>query len=217
MRLRVSAARPIAVATGNADKFREIVFAWGPSPPPLRQALAMPVVDERFETYEENALLKARELATLTDAPALADDSGIEIEALGWKPGVRSARTPTPDASPEERNAHILGSLRGVAGAGRRARFVCACALVVPGFAPIVARGEAEGLIAASPSGSGGFGYDPIFFYPPLGMTFAQAGPERKNAMSHRGKAIRALRALLAPHIVMQSYAADALPPRSNA
>jgi XTP/dITP diphosphohydrolase len=107
---------------------------------------------------------------------------------------VRSARTPFPNSTAAERNENILSELRGRVGAERRARYVSACALLVPGFDPIVARGECEGLIADEPQGSAGFGYDPIFVYPPFEMTFAQAGQEKKNAVSHRSKAIRALR-----------------------
>ena len=152
----------------------------------------LPDVDERFDTYEENAVAKATALAQVCGGPALADDSGIEVFALGGEPGVRSARAPSPEATPEERNAEILRRLEGVA--DRRARFVCVCALVVPGFEPVLARGEVEGLIADQPRGQAGFGYDPIFYYPSYGGTFAEAGQEKKNLVSHRGRAVRALR-----------------------
>lgn len=193
--LRLSASQPIFVATKNPAKLRELLRLWGDAPPPLSEApAAYEPVDETFDTYEENAILKARSLASLVDAPALADDSGIEVEALGWGPGVRSARTPFPQSAPEERNENILAELRGRVGAERRARFVCVCALVVPGFDPMVARGECDGLISDEPRGVAGFGYDPIFWYPPFGMSFAEAGQEKKNQVSHRANAVRALR-----------------------
>jgi len=190
---------PIAVATRNIDKFRELVSLWGAEPPGLVMPGAeYPDVDERFDTYEENAMLKAEILAAATGRPALADDSGFEVEALGGAPGAKSARTPSPESAPQHRNEYILRQLASQPGASRRARFVCVCALVVPGRAPVIARGEVEGEIAAEPRGAAGFGYDPIFFYPPYGCTFGEAGQERKDAVSHRGRAIRALREKLA-------------------
>jgi XTP/dITP diphosphohydrolase len=193
--LKLDPRVPVAVATKNVEKFREIVTLWGDAPPSLVMPGAeYPDVDERFATYEENALLKAAELARIRGGPALADDSGIEVEALGWRPGVLSARTPSAQSSPAERNEHLLAELAALGDVSRKARFVCVCALVVPGQPPVVARGEVEGEIAREPKGEAGFGYDPIFFYPPYGCTFGEAGVEEKHAVSHRGKAIRALR-----------------------
>lgn len=186
---------PVAVATKNVEKFREIVTLWGDTPPLLVMPGAeYPDVDERFATYEENAVLKATELARVRGGPALADDSGIEVEALGWRPGVLSARTPSAQASPSERNEHLLKELAALGDVSRKARFVCVCALVVPGEPPVVAHGEVEGEIAHEPRGDAGFGFDPIFFYPPYGCTFGEAGIEKKHAVSHRGRALRALR-----------------------
>lgn len=193
--MKLDPRMPVAVATKNVEKFREIVTLWGDAPPSLvMPGPEYPDVDERYTTYEENALLKAAELARIRGGPALADDSGIEVEALGWKPGVLSARTPSADASPEERNEHLLAELAALGDVRRKARFVCVCALVVPGQAPMLARGEVEGEIARAPRGDAGFGYDPIFFYPPYGCTFGEAGIEKKHAVSHRGRAVRALR-----------------------
>jgi XTP/dITP diphosphohydrolase len=187
--------RPIAVATKNLDKFREIVTLWGPAPPSLVIAGdEYPDVEETASTYEGNAVLKAVALARACGGPALADDSGIEVEGLDWGPGVLSARTPSVSSTPSERNQYMLRQLRERPGASRRARFVCVCALVVPGQEPVVARGEVEGEIALEPRGAAGFGYDPIFFYPPYGCTFGEAGMEKKHAVSHRGRAMRALR-----------------------
>lgn len=196
--MRLDPGVPIAVATRNLDKFAELVTLWGDVPPTLvLPGSEYPDVDERFATYEENAVLKASELARIRGGPALADDSGIEIEALGWGPGVLSARTPSSDATPEERNSSILRRLAVLGDVSRRARYVCVCALVLPGQPPVVARGEVEGEIASEPQGTSGFGYDPIFYYPPYGCTFGEVAVERKHAVSHRGRAVRALREML--------------------
>lgn len=186
---------PISVATKNMEKFRELKTLWGSFAPPIIAAgTSYPVVEERGTTYEANAVLKAATLAELSDGPALADDSGIEVEALNWGPGILSARTPWSEASDQQRNAHILAA---AAKNGRAARFVCVCALFVPGFVAIIGRGEVEGVIAAEPRGSNGFGYDPIFFYPPYNATFAEVEEQKKHAVSHRGRAVRALQSQL--------------------
>jgi len=196
---------PVAVATHNPGKLRELLVLWGPDPPLL--VAAGPEYSEVVETgstYEANALLKARALAFARSGPALADDSGLEVEALGWGPGVLSARTPSVDSSWQERNAHIIAACDSFGDPARRARFVCVCALVVPGMEPVVSRGEVEGSIALAPAGDAGFGYDPIFVYPPYRMTFAQAGDERKHVVSHRGRAVRALRAMLRQDAIVE-------------
>jgi XTP/dITP diphosphohydrolase len=196
--LRLDPRVPVAVATKNLDKFKEIVQLWGDEPPVLvLPGPEYPDVDERFSTYEENAVLKATELARLRGGPALADDSGIEVEALGWRPGVLSARTPSPASTPDERNRAILEQLAALPGASRRARYVCVCALALPGHDPVTARGEVDGEIALAPRGSGGFGYDPIFYYPPYKQTFGEVPIEMKHAVSHRGRAVRSLRELI--------------------
>jgi len=187
----------VRVASRNADKARELIELWGPEPPPLELPPAeYPDIAETAGTYEGNALLKARALAALRGGPALADDSGIEVEALDWGPGVLSARTPSPDSTWAERNGYVIraADLYG----SRRARFVCVCVLVAPGHEPVIARGEVEGLISDAPRGSNGFGYDPIFVYPPYGdQTFGEVTSAMKDAVSHRGRAVRALRAML--------------------
>lgn len=190
--LRLDPRVAIAVATKNRHKFAEISRLWDSFLPPIAIAgERYPDVDEHGETYECNALLKAAALAESMDQPALADDSGIEVEALGWGPGVRSARTPYEGAPPAERNQNIL---RAVEGKSKAARFVSVCVLLVPGFEPIIARGEVEGLIAARPLGNNGFGYDPIFWYPPYQATFGQVQSSLKDSVSHRGCAIRSLK-----------------------
>ena len=195
--LRLDPAVAVVVASRNADKVRELQVLWGDGLPVLVAAgPEYPEVQEVFDTYEANAVLKARTLAVVTGGPALADDSGIEVEAMGWGPGVLSARTPSLDSTWEERNAHILRAVDHGHGT-RRARFVCVCALVVPGHDPVLARGEVEGVIADKPRGSNGFGYDPIFEYPPHNATFAEVRAAMKHAVSHRGRAVRALHAKL--------------------
>jgi XTP/dITP diphosphohydrolase len=204
--VRLDPRVPVAVATRNAAKLRELLALWGSELPALvAPGPEYPDVLETGSTYEANALLKARALSTVSGGPALADDSGIEVEALGWGPGVLSARSPSIDSSWQERNAHIIAACDAFGDPARRARFVSVCALVVPGFEPVLARGEVEGSIALAPAGDAGFGYDPIFVYPPFGITFAQAGDERKHSVSHRGRAVRALRAMLRTGLTAKS------------
>lgn len=195
--IRLDPRVPIAAATKNVDKFREIQTLWAAFKPPVKMAGdAYPEVDETGETYEENAVTKATALAQIIGGPALADDSGIEVEAMGWGPGVRSARTPRVGAASPERNANVL---REVEGKSRAAIFVSVCVLVVPGYEPVTARGEVEGVIAQRSLGNNGFGYDPIFWYPPYEATFGQVEAARKHAVSHRGRAVRALQEKLQP------------------
>ena len=195
--LRLDPRAIITVATKNLDKFREITTLWGGFLPAV--AIAddrYPDVDEHGATYEENAVIKARALSQILNAPALADDSGIEVEAMGWGPGVLSARSPYEGAPPAVRNDNVLQTVETKS---RAARFVSVCALVVPGYQPIVARGQVEGVIAERALGDHGFGYDPIFWYPPYDATFGQVDAPRKHAVSHRGRAVRALQGKIAP------------------
>lgn len=197
---RLDQGAVITVATKNLDKFREIATLWGSFLPRVVSAGDQyPDIAEDGETYEENAILKASALGEILRAPALADDSGIEVEAMGWGPGVRSARTPYVGASSSERNANVLRAARGK---NRDARFVSVCVLIAPGFEPIVARGEVEGRIADVSLGENGFGYDPIFWYPPYNATFGQVQSALKHEVSHRGRAVRALQRLIEPLIV---------------
>lgn len=195
--LRLDPRVPIAVATKNVDKFGEIRELWESFLPAVAMANdRYPDVDENGATYEENAILKASVLARILNAPALADDSGIEVEAMGWGPGVLSARSPYEGAPSAVRNDNVLAAVEGKS---RSARFVCVCVLVVPDYEPIVARGEVEGMIAERALGHHGFGYDPIFWYPPYGATFGEVDETRKHAVSHRGRAVRALQAKIYP------------------
>jgi XTP/dITP diphosphohydrolase len=152
---------------------------------------------ETGATYRDNALIKARAAARATGATALGDDSGIEIDALGGGPGLHSARWGGPDLDDAGRNALLLERLRGVPAERRTARYRCAIAIVEPDGRERVVEGTVEGRIAEAVHGTGGFGYDPLFFYAPFGCTFGEVPAEVKHRVSHRGVAARAARALL--------------------
>lgn len=160
---------------------------------------------EPFETFEENALSKARHFFRRTGRPTVADDSGLEVEALGWGPGVRTKRfAPAQHLEGEALDranvAHLLERLGGLAPERRRARYVCVAALVTEDGERVF-RGEARGWILDQRKGTGGFGYDPVFVDPELGVTFAELEPAEKDARSHRGKAFRALAAWMAGQV----------------
>ena len=150
-------------------------------------------VEEDGETFAENAVKKARAAMEATGYTALADDSGLEVDALGGAPGVRSARYAGPNKSDADRNHKLLSELEGRA--DRQARFRCAIALVHVGRPgePIVCQGQCQGRILDAVQGEGGFGYDPLFFVESLGKTFAEAEAAEKNAISHRGRAMAEL------------------------
>jgi len=156
-------------------------------------------VEETGATFEENAVLKARAATAATGFVALADDSGLEVDALGGSPGVRSARFAHEHASDQENNAALLEALSDVEDSARTARFQCVLAVVTPGeMAPLLACGGCEGWIAREPIGSNGFGYDPLFRVTELGGTsMATLADEEKGKISHRGNAVRQLRPLL--------------------
>jgi XTP/dITP diphosphohydrolase len=154
--------------------------------------------EETGATYAENALLKARAAMRATGATALADDSGIEVDALDGAPGLHSARWGGPDLDDAGRNALLLARLRGVPPERRTARYRCVIALVEPDGRERVVEGTVQGRITEAARGAGGFGYDPLFFYPPFGCTFGEVSAERKHRVSHRGVAARAARSLLA-------------------
>jgi XTP/dITP diphosphohydrolase len=155
------------------------------------------LLEETGQTYAENALVKARTAARLTGALALGDDSGLEVDALGGAPGLHTARFGGPGLTDRARWELLLERLRDVPPARRTARFRCVIALAGPARAEQVVEGVVEGMIAAAPRGSGGFGYDPVFFYPPLGRTFGEISDEEKQCVSHRGTALAAVRRLL--------------------
>lgn len=183
---------PVTLASRNAGKLAELAALCGdqltlrllPSDP------APPDVPEPHDHYLGNALDKARAIAAFTGGAALADDSGLEVDALGGAPGVRSARYGTPDLDDTGRSALLLREMEGAS--DRRARFRCVLVLA-QGEEWISAEGALEGEITRAPRGAGGFGYDPVFRLPDRGCTLAEVAAEAKNAISHRAAAMRAL------------------------
>ena len=156
-------------------------------------------VEETGTTFEENSLLKARAVMEASGMPAIADDSGLCVDALGGAPGVYSARYGGPELDDAGRYRLLLENLRGQM--TRTAKFVSVITCCFPNGDVICARGECPGTIAYAPQGEGGFGYDPVFFVPGLKKTFAQLSPEEKNAISHRGRALRAFQEKLEEYL----------------
>ena len=154
-------------------------------------------VEETGTTFEENSFLKAEAVMKATGLPALADDSGIAVDALNGEPGVYSARYAGEHGDDAANNALLLKNLAHLPPEQRTARFVCCIALVYPDGREMTVRGETEGVIIDDARGEGGFGYDPYFYYEPAGMTFAELSAEAKNAISHRGRALELLAARL--------------------
>jgi XTP/dITP diphosphohydrolase len=187
----------IVLATANPGKQREFAALLGPCGIELvlQSDLGIPSIEETGQTFEENALLKARHAAALGKIPALADDSGLEVDALGGRPGVYSARFAGPKASDEDNNAMLLRELRDRKDGERAARYRCVLALVRSRDdpKPLLAQGTWEGRISSEPKGQGGFGYDPYFIPEGLERTAAELSAAQKNALSHRGAALRAL------------------------
>lgn len=194
--------RRLLVATTNPNKVGEIRQMLAGAPVEIVTLAAWPAVkppEETGRTFEENARAKASYYAAATGELTVAEDSGLEIDALDGAPGVESARFGGADLPYREKFALIDAALRAKGVRESPARFVCALALARGDRVLFEARGIVEGRISPEPKGRGGFGYDPIFFYPPLGQTLAEAG-EAKAAVSHRGEAFRALRAYLESH-----------------
>ncbi|HXF06553.1 MAG TPA: RdgB/HAM1 family non-canonical purine NTP pyrophosphatase [Blastocatellia bacterium] len=186
----------LLIATRNRGKLAEIIELLEGVPLTIIGLEAFPPypeVSESGRTFEENALIKARYYHDRTGLLTVADDSGLMVDALGGEPGIHSARYGPSDA---ERIARLLDALRDVPPERRTARFVCVVALVGQGIEKTF-RGEVVGRIRTVPAGSGGFGYDPVFEYPPLGKTFAELSRAEKSAVSHRGRAFRLLREFL--------------------
>jgi XTP/dITP diphosphohydrolase len=191
----------LVLATRNPGKVRELERILGASGAHIRLAgldefPGAPDVPETGATFEENALLKARAIAGHTGLPAVADDSGLSVDALRGMPGVLSARWAGGHGDEVANLDLVLAQVAGVPGARRGARFVCAAALVVPGGGTAgewVVTGQLDGRLIRAPRGSGGFGYDPIFLPDGYELTTAELTPEAKDAISHRGRAFRAL------------------------
>jgi XTP/dITP diphosphohydrolase len=185
----------LVIASGNAGKLREFQFLLAPlGIEVLPQAqLGISEAEEPHFTFVENALAKARHASRLSGLPALADDSGICVEALGGAPGVLSARYAGEPKSDVRNNEKLLHELRDVT--DRRAHYYCVLVLLrhADDPQPLIAEGEWRGEIARAPRGDGGFGYDPLFWLPELGKMSAELERERKHAISHRGKALKAL------------------------
>lgn len=202
---------PLVFATRNPGKLRELrqlitgieVIDVGEAA--ARLGRAIPDVVEDADTFAGNAIKKARAVSAATGLPALADDSGLEVDALGGAPGVYSARYAGDQHDDAANNAKLLAALAGVPTAQRTARFRAALALADVsgplGAEVLVADGACEGVILDAPRGTGGFGYDPLFFAPELGQTFAEAGVGPKSDLSHRARAMRAMRPRLLAYL----------------
>ena len=185
----------IVIATRNKGKKFEIMALLKDFPVDIKTLDdfgPIPDVEEDGDTFEENAYKKASFTAKVLGFPALADDSGLLVEALNGAPGVHSARYSGDDATDEQRRQKLLQEMEGKS--NRRAKFECVISIAVPTGAALTYEAGCEGLIAEQPSGSNGFGYDPVFYYPPLNKTFAELTIEEKSRVSHRGKALRELR-----------------------
>lgn len=180
-------------ATSNPGKAREFALAAGGrvTVEPLPGFRDIPPCVEDGATFAANAIIKARHYGAHASGLLFADDSGLEVDGLGGAPGVYSARFSGPGATDESNNLLLLEKLHGAA--DRRARFVCAIAMVDNGELAGVYAGSVEGLILEAPRGSGGFGYDPLFYYPPFACTFGEVEGARKFSVSHRGQALRAM------------------------
>ena len=192
--------RRLVLATANRGKARELGALLGPGWEILLQSeCGVAPVEETGATFGENALLKARHAAAATGLPALADDSGLEVDALGGAPGVYSARYAGPGASDAQNIDRLLAELAGVPPEQRTARFRCVLAFVRDAAdpRPLIAEGAWEGRITGAPRGINGFGYDPVFEDPALASTAAELAPAAKNERSHRGRALRILGDLL--------------------
>lgn len=187
-------------ATGNENKMVEIREILGDLPLEIlsmKQAGIRADIEENGTSFEENALIKAREVCRLAGEMVLADDSGLEIDYLNGEPGIYSARYMGENTSYRVKNKNLMERLEGVPNEKRTARFVCAIAAVFPDGKELVVRGTVEGIIGYEERGENGFGYDPIFYLPECGLTTAELPPEEKNSISHRGNALRKMKELL--------------------
>jgi XTP/dITP diphosphohydrolase len=185
----------LVIATRNPGKTAEIRDLLADYPIKIKNLAdfgPIPCVQEDGETFDENAYKKASFAARILGIPALADDSGLVVEALGGAPGVFSARYAGENATDEQRYTKLLSEMKSKT--NRKAAFECVISIAVPSGPALTYEARCEGMIAEEPAGQNGFGYDPIFYYPPLKKTFAQLTREEKSSVSHRGKALRELR-----------------------
>ncbi|SLM49306.1 Non-canonical purine NTP pyrophosphatase [Nitrospira japonica] len=190
----------LVLATRNLHKGEELtalLSSLGIRVRTLAEFPDAPEVIEDGDTCEANAVKKARTIADVTGLPAVADDTGLEVDALDGRPGVFAARYAGEHVTYEDNWRKLLKELAGVSREGRQARFLTVAALALPGGVVEVAQGTLEGIIAEEPAGTGGFGYDPVFHVPELGKTLAELSAEQKNCISHRAKAFAEIREIL--------------------
>lgn len=190
-------SRTLVLASGNAGKLREFSQLLGELDIDVvpQSQFHVPDIEETGLTFVENAILKARHAARVSGLPALADDSGLEVDALHGAPGIYSARYAGPGASDADNLAKLLGLLRAIPDAQRTARFQCVLVYLQHALdpTPLICQGTWEGRILHAARGPHGFGYDPVFFVPTHGCSSAELPPKVKNELSHRGQALRAL------------------------
>lgn len=192
--------KQIIFATGNEGKMKEIRMILEELNCPvlsMREAGIEADIVEDGQTFEENAIIKARAIAQQTDSVVLADDSGLVIDYLNGEPGIYSARYLGEDTSYRIKNQNLIDRLEGVPDEKRGARFVCAIVAVLPGGEILTERGSMEGRIGYEEKGGNGFGYDPIFYVPEYDCSAAELTPEQKNQISHRGKALQKIKEAL--------------------
>ena len=187
----------IVIASRNRGKIEEIRHVLAMDGLNMRDLVQLrhgTDIEESGTSFEENALIKARSVFSAYGIPVIADDSGLVVPGLGGLPGVRSARFAGPGATDERNNELLLKELRGLSRNEREAHFVCVAVFFLSPGEWYTAEGRVDGRITARPAGTGGFGYDPLFYLPEYGKTMAQISPEEKNAISHRGRAFRIIR-----------------------
>lgn len=192
---QVKLDRPIVLATRNQGKiveFKDLTMGFGVEIKGLDDFGPLPAIDEDGDTFEDNAVKKARFTARILGLPAMADDSGLMVKALGDRPGVRSARYAGEDATDKANNLKLLKTMEDIK--EREATFFCTIAIAVPRGPALIYEGHCDGIISEKLLGDHGFGYDPLFYYPAYKKTFAQMSGEEKNRVSHRGKAMKELR-----------------------
>ena len=190
----------IVFATTNEGKVKEIKEILAGFPIEVVSMKEMNItadIEENGATFEENSLIKAREVSKLTGLPAMADDSGLEVDYLNGEPGIYSARYLGRGTDYNYKNNYIIEKLKNAKDEERSARFVCVISLVLPDGREFIKKGVMEGRIAYEIKGENGFGYDPVFYLPEYGMTSAELSDEEKNKISHRGKALRAMKELI--------------------
>lgn len=190
----------IVFATTNEGKVKEIKEILAGFPIEVVSMKEMNItadIEENGVTFEENSLIKARKVSKLTGLPAMADDSGLEVDYLNGEPGIYSARYLGRDTDYNYKNNYIIEKLKNVKDEERSAKFVCVISLVLPDGREFVKKGVMEGRIGYEIKGENGFGYDPIFYLPEYGKTSAEISNEEKNKISHRGKALRAMKELI--------------------